>query len=99
MPNCKSFLVTEAQKKHVRRRPRFQQQRDANCHQVSFPARQGAVGYSRHSDRNVRETYIIVSTVKNWLAQFKRGDFSTFDAPRHGRPKTVTTSEIIDQIH
>jgi hypothetical protein len=32
------------------------------------------------------------------VAQFKRGDFSTCDAPRPGRPKTVTTPEIIDQI-
>jgi len=32
------------------------------------------------------------------VAQFKR-DFSTCDAPRPGRPKTVTTPEIIDQIH
>jgi len=39
------------------------------------------------------------STVKNRVAQFKRGDFSTYDAPRHGRPKTVTTPEIIDHIH
>ena len=39
------------------------------------------------------------ATVKNWVAQFKRGDFSTCNAPRPGRPKTVTTSEIIDQIH
>ena len=31
------------------------------------------------------------ATVKNWVAKFKRGDFSTCDAPRHGRPKTVTT--------
>jgi len=38
-------------------------------------------------------------TVKNWVAQFKRGDFSTCDVPRPGRPKTVTTPEIIDQIH
>ena len=36
------------------------------------------------------------ATVKNWVAQFKRGDFSTCDAPRPGRPKTVTTPEIID---
>jgi len=34
------------------------------------------------------------ATVKNWVAQFKRGDFSTCDAPRPGRHKTVTTSEI-----
>ena len=39
------------------------------------------------------------ATVKNWVAQFKCGDFSTCDAPRPGRPKTVTTPVIIDQIH
>ena len=41
----------------------------------------------------------LYATVKNWVAQFKRGYFSTCDAPRPGRPKTVTTPEIIDQIH
>ena len=39
------------------------------------------------------------ATVKNLMAQFKRGDYSTCDAPCPGRPKTVTTPEIIDQIH
>jgi len=39
------------------------------------------------------------ATVKIWMAQFKHGGFSTCDAPRPGRPKTVTTPEIIDQIH
>jgi len=39
------------------------------------------------------------TTVKNWVAQFKRGDFSTCDAPRPRRPKRVTTPEIIDKIH
>jgi len=38
-------------------------------------------------------------TVKNCVAQFKRGDFSTCVAPRPGRPKTVNTPEIIDHIH
>jgi len=33
------------------------------------------------------------------MNQFKRDDFSTCDAPRTGRHKTVTTPEIIDQIH
>jgi transposase len=37
--------------------------------------------------------------VKNWMTHFKRGSFSTCDAPRPGRPKTVTTPEIIDQIN
>ena len=32
------------------------------------------------------------------MAQFKHGDYSTCDASRPGRPKTVTTQEIIDQI-
>jgi len=38
------------------------------------------------------------ATVKNWVAQFKRGDFYTCDTSRPG-PKTVTTQEVIDQIH
>jgi len=33
------------------------------------------------------------------VAHFKHDDFSTCNAPRPGRPKTVTTPEIIDQIH
>jgi transposase len=39
------------------------------------------------------------ATVKNCVAQFKRGDFSTCVAPRPGRPKTLTTPQIIDHIH
>ena len=39
------------------------------------------------------------ATVKNWMIQFKCGDFSTCVVPRPGVPKTVTTPEIIDQIH
>jgi len=39
------------------------------------------------------------ATVKNWVAQFKHGDFSTCDAPCPGRHKTVTTPEVIEQIH
>ena len=39
------------------------------------------------------------ATVKNWVAPFKQGDFSTCDAPRPGRHKTLTILEIIDQIH
>jgi len=38
-------------------------------------------------------------TIKNWMIQFKRGDFSSCVVPRPGRPKTVTTPEITDQIH
>ena len=38
-------------------------------------------------------------TVKNWVDQFKCGGFSTCDAPPPGQPKTVTTLEIINEIH
>jgi len=39
------------------------------------------------------------ATAKNWVAQFKRGDFSTCVAPRPGRPKTVSIPEIIDKFY
>ena len=96
MPNCKSFLDTQAERKHVRRCARFQQHVDAICHQVFSPARKGAEGNAHNSDRNIREKCTIV---KNRVAPFKLGDFSTCDAPRPGRSNTVTTPEIIDQIH
>jgi len=46
----------------------------------------------------LREYAPSCATIKNWVAQFKR-DFSTCDAPCSGRPTTVTTLEIIHQIH
>jgi len=39
------------------------------------------------------------ATIKNWVAQFKHGDFSTCDESHPGQPKTVTTAEITDLIH
>jgi len=47
----------------------------------------------------LREHAPSYATFKNWVAQFKRGDFSTCNAPRSGRPKRVATPEIIDKIH
>ena len=64
-----------------------------------FPARQGAEGNSHHSDRNIRGICTILCHRQNWVALFKRGCFSTYNAPRPGRPKTGTTPELIDQIH
>jgi len=64
-----------------------------------FPARQGAEGNLRILRETLREHAPLYATVKNWVAQFKPGDFSTFVAPRPGRHKTVATPEIIDQIH
>ena len=65
-----------------------------NVIKIFFPARQGAEGNSRRSDRTLGEHAPLYATAKNWVARFKRGDFSTYDAPRPGRPKTLTTPEI-----
>jgi hypothetical protein len=84
--NYKSFLDTEAERKHVRRRARFKQHRDASCH-----ARQGAPK-EIHAIliETLGEHAPSYATVKNWVAKFKCG------ASRPERPKTVTTPEIID---
>jgi transposase len=47
----------------------------------------------------LREHAPSYAIITSWVAQFKRSDFSTCDVPRPGRPKTVTTPEIIDKIH
>jgi len=98
VPNCKFFLVIEAERKHVRRRALFQQHRDASCHQVFFL--QGKVPKEIHAilTEILGDHVPSYATVNNWVAQFKRGDFSTCDSPRPGRAKTVTTQEINDQI-
>jgi hypothetical protein len=43
--------------------------------------------------------FYIQNVLKCKCQKVKHGDFSTCDVPRPGRPKTVTTSEIIDLIH
>ena len=101
MPNCKSFLLTEVERKHVRRRARFQQHRDASCHQVFFSPLQGKAPKEIQAIliETLGEHAQSYATVKNWVAQFKCGDFSTCDAPRPGRSNTVITLEINDKIH
>jgi len=66
-----------------------------------FFARQGKAPKEIHAilKETLGEHAPSYTTVKNWVAQFKRGDFSTCDASLPGQPKTVTTPEIIDQIH
>ena len=99
MSNCKSFLVTEAERKQVKRRALFQQHRDASCHQVFFLNGKAPKEIHAILTETLGGHAPLYATVKNWVTQFKRGDFSTCDAPRPGRHKTVTTPEIIDQIH
>jgi len=66
-----------------------------------FPPLQGKAPKEIHAilKETLEEHATSYATVKNWVAQIRRGDFSTCDAPRSGRPKTVTNPEIIDQIH
>jgi len=85
---------------HVRRREWFQQHGDRSCHQVFFFL-QGKAPKEIHATltEKLGEQVLSYAAVKNWVAHIKCGDFSTCDAPRPGRPRTVTTPEIIDQIH
>ena len=99
MPNCKSFLVIEAERKQVRRRARFQQHRDASCHQVFSLQGNAQKEIRAILTETLGEHAPLYATVKYWVAQFKRGNFSTCDAPSPGRPKRVITPEIIDKIH
>jgi len=100
VPNCKFFLVTEAERKHARRRAKFQQHRDASCHKVFFFL-QGKTPKEIHAilKETLREHAPSYRPVKYWVPQFKHGDFSTCVATRPRRPKTVTTPGFIDQIH
>ena len=96
--NCKSFLVTKAERKHVRQHTWFRQHRDVSCHQVTP---QGKALKEIHAilKKKLGEHAPLYATIKNWLAQFKRGDFSIRGASHPGWPKTVMSQEIIDQIH
>ena len=77
----------------------FQQHQDAS-YQVFFFL-QGKVPKEIHTimTETLGEHAPSYATVKNWVAQFKRGDFSTCDAPHPGWAKTVIILEITDQIH
>ena len=48
-----------------------------------------------------RSDYILClkRTVEFWAGEFKRGPTRPDDDPRKGRPKTETTTEIIEQVH
>jgi histone-lysine N-methyltransferase SETMAR len=39
------------------------------------------------------------STIKKWAAEFKRGRTSLEGDPCEGPPKSVTTPEIIEEVH
>jgi len=87
VPNCKTFLVTEAERKA------FQATRAISIWRrelsSSFFFLQSKAPKEIHAilKETLGEHAPLYATVKNWMAQFKRGDFSTCDVPRHGDPK------------
>jgi len=97
--NCKSFLVTEAKKGTC------QAKRDFNDFEtravINFFSLQAKAPKEIHAilKETSGEHAPSYATVKNRVVQFKRDDFSICDAPLPGLSKTVTTPEIIDQIH
>jgi hypothetical protein len=77
----------------------FQQHQNASCHKVLF---------SLYGKMLKEFHFILIETVgehppsnaivKNWVAQFIRGDFFTCDAPCPAQTKAVTVLEFIHQI-
>ena len=55
---------------------------------INFFSQQGKAPKEIHAilTETLGEHAPLYATVKNWVAQFKRGDFSTCNAPRPGRP-------------
>ena len=49
-------------------------------------------------EKVLKESSPSFSTVHRWTLEFKRGRTSIEDDPRSGRPKTATTSEIIQKV-
>jgi hypothetical protein len=74
------LIVSE--RKHIRRSARFQQHQNASCQQV-FPTLQGKAPKEIHATliKTLGEHAQSYATIKNWVAQFKSGDFSTCDVP------------------
>ena len=92
-------LQVFSERKHVRRRARFQKLQDARCNHFFFLQGKTPKGIHDILTEKLGEHAPSYATVKNCVAQFKRCDFSSCDAPRPGRPKKRTPAEIIEQIH
>ena len=71
-----------------------------SCHQVFFFL-QGNTLKEIHAilTETLGEHAPSYATVKSWVVQVKRGDFSTCDAPCPGRSTTVNSPDNIDQIY
>ena len=50
-------------------------------------------------DSTLRESAPSLTTIKYWVAEFKRGRTSCPDEKHSGRPNEVTTTEMVKKIH
>jgi hypothetical protein len=88
--NCKTFLDTEAERKHVRPRARFQQHRDASCHQAFSPEGKEQKEIHAILKETLEEHVPSYDTLKHWVAQFKRVIFSPVMRLDLDDPKVTT---------
>ena len=75
VPNYKSFHVTEAEGKHVRRCARFQERRDGSCQDFFLQGKAPKEIYAILTE-TLGEYAPLYATVENFEVPFKRGDFS-----------------------
>ena len=68
---------------------------------IRYLQKKGLTTKEIHSDMasTLGDDAPVLSTVKKWAAEFKRGRESLEDDPRSGRPSIATTQEKIDRIH
>jgi transposase len=92
-------FVTRAERKHSSDAHYFNNLETRAVINFSFPQEKAPNEVRAILRETLGEHAPSYASVKNRVAQFKHGHFSTCDAPRPGRPKTVTTPEIIDEIH
>ncbi|KAF7265149.1 hypothetical protein GWI33_021408 [Rhynchophorus ferrugineus] len=63
-----------------------------------FLKRKNTVEAKTSLDAKFPDTAPEKSTIKDWYAKFRRGEMSTEDGERSGRPKVVVTDENINKI-
>jgi hypothetical protein len=91
VPNCKSSRVTEAGRKHVRRRARFQQHREAIPLQAFILPGNAQKEIQAILTETSEEHAPLHATVKNWRPSLNDAIYLTYFASRPGRHKTVTS--------
>ena len=87
MTNCKSFLVTKAERNMSGDVSDFNniETRPVIKYIFFFSASKAPKEIHAILTETLGEHVPFYATVKNWVAWFKRGDFSACDSPRPGR--------------